>query len=136
MAYATNEQFSSENGPGSGLRVIADENGGIQVKSLAAGSGTLAPLTALAFNTSTNSWQVFDADGSNGTDEIKGFLWPDEVTLDGSDEVMAQVLMAGQVHYDDIPLVSGSYNQSELAAALKSAARPLGLRIQGLAEVR
>ena len=137
MAFTANEGFQSNAGKGSALRCVPTSN---QPKTFASGSGTLAALTAVAFNTSTDQWVVWDADGTNGTNIIKGFVWPDEVVLDAGGEVLGQVVLGGRIHYDDIPIVSGSYNQTELQDALRGDAasdvRSLGFIIEGLSEFR
>lgn len=135
MALNPNEKFDSAAGKGSSLRCFPHST---QTKEFAAGSGTLAPLTALAYNTTTDKWVVFDADGTNGTNIIKGFLWPDELVLDSDEEVLGVVAMNGRIHVDDIPEVSGSYNNAQLLAALRgesaSNVRSLGFVIEGLSK--
>lgn len=100
MATKKPELFSSAPGVGSGLRAWPTS---LQPKLFATGSGTLAKLTPVAFNTSTKQWVPWDQDGTNGTDTIRGFLFPDKVTLDGGEEVIAQVMLNGKVHFDDLP---------------------------------
>lgn len=133
MAYQDNELFSSASRDSS-LRVFPKS---IAPKTLAAAAGgpTLPALTPLAFNTSTNKWVVWTNGGSNGTGTISGFLWPDAVTLDATDDTLAQVLMAGDVHYEDIPVPSGE-TLANLKTALRSGPRALGLMIKGLDNVR
>lgn len=70
-----------------------------------------------------------------GTNLIKGFLWPDPVTLNADDELTAQILLEGKVHYDDIVVPSGE-TESVMKAELQANARALGLIIQGLVSVR
>lgn len=134
MAYDSNELYESGSvWPVVGLRVIPTS---IQPKTLAPGSGTLSRLTPLGYSVSQDKWVVFDpSDTSDGTDEIKGFLWPDEATLDAADDVLANVLLAGIVHYDDIPIPAG-VAENDLKAALREGPRALGLTIQGLENVR
>ena len=132
MAYAAHEKFSSASGLGS-EEMVAPER--ILPKTLASGSGTLARLTPVAFNTSTNFWVVWDADGPNGTDVISGFL-NEEVTLDGSNELIANVILAGVIHRDAVPVPSAE-TQNDLDTALKAATlREKGLFVQGLDAVQ
>lgn len=134
MAYDPNQGFASAAGKGSSPRCFPTS---VQPKTFASGTGTLAPLTAVAYNTSTDQWVVFDADGSNGTNVIKGFVWPDEATLVSGSEVLVQVAMGGRIHFDDIPLVSGSYNLAQLQAAVRSGGvRDLGFIIEGIDQFR
>jgi hypothetical protein len=77
-----------------------------------------------------------EAGGSaNGTNVIRGFVWPDAITLDSDEEVLGNVMLAGIVHYADIPLPSGESTAS-LQAALRSGVRELGITVQGLSQVR
>lgn len=132
MAYSANQQFQSANGKGSGLRAFPDS---VQPKTFASGSGTLAALTPVAFNTSTSKWVIYASGGANGTGTISGFVWPDAVVLDGSNEVLGNVMLGGRIHLDDIPIVSG-YTLAQLKASLISDARSRGFIIEGLADFR
>lgn len=70
-----------------------------------------------------------------GTDTIRGFVWPDPVVLAPANEVIGNVVMGGRIHFDDIPLVSGSYGILELRAALRTGlVRELGYIIEGLSQ--
>lgn len=72
---------------------------------------------------------------ANGTNVIRGFVWPDAITLDSDEEVLGQVLVAGTVHYDDIALPSGETIPS-LQTACRSGLRERGIHVQGLSQVR
>jgi len=132
MAYDSNELFSELAGKGSGLRFFPSS---VQPKTFAGGTGTIAKGTPLAYNTSTNLWVVFDADGANGTDTIKGFLWPDDHTLVSGSETISNVMLTGRVHIDDIPVVTG-YTLAELKTALQTTARGNGIIVEGLENFR
>lgn len=96
--------------------------------SLTGGAGTAAVTT------------VAQVDG-NGVDVIRGFVWPDPIVLDATNDVQGVVMLEGTIHYDDIVLPSG-----ESAATLKTylrsetvsgpGVRQLGLKIEGLSQVR
>lgn len=131
MALNPNELFASNTV--SALKRVEAKT--IQPKTFASGSGTLAQLTPIAFNTSTGFWVPWTDGGANGTGTISGFVWPDEVVLDSDDEVMGNVLLEGKVHYDDIALPSGE-TEANLKTALRDGPRGLGLIIQGLDQVR
>jgi len=74
---------------------------------------------------------------TNGLDLIKGFL-DEAITLDSSNEVLGNVIMAGQIHYDDILAAKpATKSTTELIAALKTGeVRKNGFNIQGLASFR
>lgn len=135
MAYTANEQFQSANGKGSALRCFPGYDGSIQPKTFASGSGTLAALTPVAFNTSTSKWVPYASGGANGTGTISGFVWPDAVVLDGTNDVLGNVILGGRIHLDDIPIISG-YTLAQLKTSLLSDARSRGFIIEGLANFR
>jgi len=129
MATQQSQLFSSNAGVGSGLRVDPKR---ILPGLFATGSGTLAKLTPVAFNTSTLQWVPWDADGANSTDAIRGFVWPDALTLDASDEVIGNILREGLVHFGDLPAyddVDGAASAAAYNAALR-AAQSWGLYVQ------
>jgi hypothetical protein len=129
MAYDANELFQSQAGVGSGLRAQATS---VQPKTLAGGTGTVAKLTPLAFNTQTGFWVIWDQDGTNGTNTIQGFLWPDSHTLVNGSETIANVMLGGRIHVDDIPVVVANYSLAQLKTALRSGIREKGFIIEGL----
>lgn len=105
-------------------------------KTFAAGTAKLAVGTPVAFNSSTKQWDVWSATGTNGLDEIRGFVYPEAIQQVSGKEVLGVVMMAGEIHYDDIVLPSGE-SESNLKAALRvDAVRERGLWITGLDEVR
>lgn len=75
-------------------------------------------------------------DEANGANLLKGFVWPDPVVLNASGEVIGNVMLRGEVHFDDIPVVGDTYGKAELRTALRSGARELGIKVQGLDQVR
>lgn len=132
MAYNANELYKSASGTNPFPRC---EPRTIQPKTFASGSGTLDPLTPVAFNTSSNKWVVWANGGANGAGTIKGFVGFDAVVLDSDEEVLGNVILEGKLHLDDIPVPSGQ-TLSNLKIALRSGPRDLGLIIQGLDQVR
>lgn len=133
MAYAENQLFSSASGKGSSLRCVPTS---VQPKTFAGGTALIAPLTPVAYNTSTNLWVIWDQDGSNGTNVISGFVWPDGVQLVSGSEVLGQVVLGGRIHFDDIPVVTANYSAAQLKAAVQSSVRSLGFIIEGLENFR
>ena len=133
MAEYASRPLLNQDGPfPQQLRALATVT---QPKTFGSGSGTLERLTPVAYNTSTNKWTVWTNGGANGTGTIRGFVWPDAVELDSSDDVLGNVMLAGRVHYDDIVLPYGE-TESNLQAALRSGPRELGLTIESLDQVR
>lgn len=132
MAQNANQLFSSANGKGSGLRCFPTS---VQPKSFAAGATALAPLTPVAFNTSTGFWVPYASGGANGTGTISGFVWPDAAPRHATDETTANVALGGRIHLDDIPIISG-YTLAQLKASLITDARTRGFIIEGLADFR
>ena len=131
MATNKPELFSSSAGVGSGLRAVATSQ---QPKLFKTGSGTLAKLTAVALNTSTLQWVPWDVLGTNGMNTIRGFVWSDEITLHGTDEVIGQVMLGGKVHFDDLPANlggAGAPTAAQVNAALR-AVHTYGLIVEGI----
>jgi len=135
MTLNSNELFSS-NSVDAVPSVQADV---IMPKEFAAGSGTLPRLAPIALNSSTKKFVPWDEDGSNDADTIVGFVWPDPIVLNATDEVLGQVMLAGRLHYDDVLAiiedVDANYSVAGLKAALQADCRTRGLHVQGLAEV-
>lgn len=134
MATQQPELFSSAAGIGSGLRV---EPKTVQPRKFGTtvGGVLLKKLTPVALNTTTKKWAPFDESGSaNGTNIIRGFVYPDEIDTDATDDVIGQVLLEGKVHFDDLPV----YNTVDLDAtvagwnaALRDA-HTFGLIVEGI----
>ena len=133
MAYSANQLFSETAGRGSGLRAFPET---VQPKTFASGSGTLAALTPVTYNTSTNKWTTFTNGGANGTGTILGFVWPDAIVLDAANDVIGNVLLEGKINFNDIPQTGAGYTLAQLKAAVQSQMRPLGIIIEGLDSVR
>lgn len=145
MTYADNELYSSTDKGDTSKRVDAEA---IQPKTFASGSGDdvdpeigLPVLTPLAVNSSTHKWVPWDANGANDTDTIRGFLWPDKLVLDDTDDMIANVLMRGKIHYDDV-LAAVEERAVEVEADLltelqnSSTLRTLGILVYGLASIQ
>lgn len=130
MALNPNELFA-ENTRAAPKRIFPEWS---QPKKFAAGSGTLLAGTLVAYDTTANTWKPWTQGGANGTGDMQGILWPDDVTLDSDEEVLGMVMLTGHAHRDDIALNGEA--QADVDAELKSSARVLGIHIQGLAGVR
>lgn len=132
MALNPNELFSS-NSANDATRTIAHR---VIVGKFKQGSGTLSVNAPLAYSTDDDMWVPYDAAGGPaGADSIRGFLFPDELTLDSDEEVLGQILVEGILHIDDI-LAATSEADASVKADLQANARALGLHIQGLVNVR
>ena len=128
MALNPNEKFTTTTGVGSGKRIFPTS---AQAMVFAAGTGTLAEGTPVAFDTSVGFWKLFQDAGINGIGVIKGFLTK-PVTLDSDEEVMGVVMLNGRIHIDDIPIVTG-YTLAQLKAKIKAGVRDLGIIVEGMA---
>lgn len=105
------------------------------VGTFANGSGTLAPLTPVAFNTSTKKWVVWANGGSNDTNAVKGFVWHNPVTLHSTNDVQGIIMLRGRIHMADIVLPAGE-DLDNLKNALRANARLLGIDVEGLDQIR
>ena len=133
MVLATEQLFQTAVGLGSGLRVEPTVQ---QPKMFAGGTAKLPQLTPIAFNSSLRLWVPWDADGVNGSDSIRGFVWPNEVQLVADEEVLGVVMLLGRVHVDDINLTKtpGPETLADLKIELRANVRDRGIIVEGLSE--
>lgn len=131
MTYATNNLVSSVTSIPATTRTIPRS---IHPKTLAAvGAAPLyAVLTPMAYNTSTNKWVIWANGGANGTGTIGGFL-NEPAQTDASNDVIANMVMSGQIHVDDVPVPSGQ-TLANLKIALADGMRSRGFDIVGMIE--
>lgn len=117
----------------------------LQAKTFAANGAAatldLPPLTPVAYNTSTNLWVPWVNGGANGAGTILGFVWPHTITLyaTGGGETIGSVMLAGELHYEDIDLSAGGGTSSQLIAQLQvnnPSLRSINLDIRGLNKIR
>lgn len=111
----------------------------------ASGSDTLPRNTPLAYNTSTNEWTVFTQGGTNGTNLIRAFVWPEAITLSASGEVIGTVMMEGTINYGDattaeiLAVLGGGATAANVGTAMVGgdpSLRELGIVVEGLSGVR
>ena len=124
-------------------RIKSDLN---ENKTFAADAGgsavTLVAGTPVAFNTSTDLWVPWLHNGANGTDEIRGIAWPDDIVINasGGGEVIGSVMMRGEAHYEDLDVSAVASTSANLVTALQQGGsadnlRTLGIDIKGLDKV-
>lgn len=133
MAYAANELFGkSDYDPFP--RIIPEK---VIVATFApdVAEAELAVGTPVAYDEAAYNWKPWSAAGTGDVDEIKGFIYPDTVQLDGSGEVLAQVMVKGEIHYEDIVRPDGE-SAADLREALRTQCMARGLMVRGLTEVR
>lgn len=132
MALADNQLFRSADGPKPLPRTHFSPHG-IKVATLAEDASvtpaqvTLKRLSPLVWDTdSYRAWIKTDA-------RVHVLLADDNVVLDLTDDVLANVVIRGQVSFLDIPNTDGSdTNSTLLKAALRSGMRELGIDITDL----
>lgn len=96
----------------------------------------LAVGTPLAYDSDNDQWAVWSNGGTvTGVDTIRGFVYPVPVQLHASEEVLGIVMVAGEIHYDDIVLPSGE-SAADLMTAIRGNLAALGLYVTGLTQVR
>jgi hypothetical protein len=126
MAVNVPELFTDGTATTNGLRFAPTSVKGKQLW-LHAGALLLEPGTALGIITATGLWTLWTdlATWGVGTDFIRGFVWPDAVQQHATETVLMNVMMAGTVNYNDIPL------NGETAANLKASLRIAAVRNAG-----
>lgn len=90
--------------------------------------------TPVAFDTSVNKWKIWANAGINGVNIIKGFVY-ETFTSDGTDDVLAVVMVKGSILFDDIVLPDGE-TENNLKAALQTNMIERGLDIKELENIR
>lgn len=142
MALGADELFSTVDKGDTMPRVQIDA---IQAKTLAPGAGDdvdpaigLPALTPMARSSALSKWVPWDANGANATDLMLGLL-AERTVLDDTDDVLANVIMTGKVHYDAV-LAAVEERAVEVAAdlvtELTSGPRALGILVYNLPDVR
>lgn len=95
----------------------------------------LAVGTPVAFDEANFVWVAWSASGTGDVDEIKGFIYPDALQLSATGEVIGQVMVEGDIHYDDIVLPDGE-SATDLREALRTDCLARGLVVRGLSKIR
>ncbi len=119
----------------------------IRPKTVAAAAGdpVYPPMTPMAYNTSSGYWVPFTQGGSNETNVIRAFVGPAGCQASASGEVLAELILEGEVHRDDIntaairALLGGSPSEANVDTALAAgdpSLRELGINVVGLETVR
>lgn len=144
MAIEKNDLFSSKTG--SKYPLIASTETQPKTFAAAAGDPTLSVGHPVVFNTSTGYWEPLDGDGTNGTDTIKGFIYPSPATLHATSETIHNVMLQGEVHYPSILELLGCSDSTpageidatiaQFKAAMQTDCRQLGISVQGVEGVR
>lgn len=98
MALKITELFQTEAHP------IADGTHCTRSRTVefATGSVTLPRNCPVVFDDTALVWKPLAAAGAAATGSIRGFVWPEAITLDGSAEVLGVVMMEGEINYGDI----------------------------------
>lgn len=138
MALVDNEQFTENDLGDRSKRVTADV---LQPKEFASvgAEEELPVLTPVSINTATGKWAAWDANGSNGLDQMEGLVWPDPITVKTSGEVLGTVMLAGKVHYEDVLAAVEDRAvevEADLQTELRSGQRSRGIMVYGLSQVR
>jgi len=107
------------------------------------GSATLPRNCPVAYNTSLNKWVPCDPDGStNGVEDIRGFVWPEAITLNASNDVTGTIMVEGTINVADIntAAILAVLGEADFTTNLKGqlgsgsvpTLRELGIIVEGL----
>jgi hypothetical protein len=72
---------------------------------------------------------------TNGTHKIKGFVYPELVTTDQTNDVVGVIMTKGEIAYADIAALIAAGSLTALQTALKDGLVAAGLVVQGLVNV-
>jgi hypothetical protein len=72
---------------------------------------------------------------TNGTHKIVGFVNPNPILLDDTNDVIGVIMTVGEVHYDEVAALVAVGDVTALEAALKDGLVERGLIVQGLAGI-
>jgi hypothetical protein len=133
MAYQNPDRYLSKD-RAAAPRVIPRLIGEKTLAPLA-GAPALPHLTPLAFDTVLGKWIPFANANVNGGNKVIGFLLADfydqTVTTDAVNDTLVSVMLAGEIHVDDIPTPVGE-TTNNLKTSLRLYTRPVDLTIRGL----
>jgi hypothetical protein len=133
MSYAANELFGkSDYNP---FPRIIPEKVIVATLSPDVAETELAVGTPMAYDEAAYNWKPWSAAGTGDVDEIKAFVYPSPVQLDGSEEVLAQLMVKGEIHYEDVVRPDGE-SAADLREALRTQCMARGLIVRGLTDVR
>lgn len=130
MTYATRNLVGSATDTAATTRTFPTK---ARPKTLVAvGAAPLyAQLTPMAVHATTGKWAVWANAGSNNLNIISGFLL-EATQTDATNEVLAVMILAGKIHFSDIPIPSGE-TEANLKTALRAVTtREKGFDIEGL----
>lgn len=106
---------------------------GVRTFKVSAGAETLPVGTPVSTDGASNQLVPWSHAGAD--EEIVGFVFPREVTLDASDEIQGIVCLGGgsEIHFDDIDISVGGASSANLKTELRKARTSYrGFDIQGL----
>lgn len=146
MALGTNELFSSRDFSGRPRMVVERNKVATILGGGVAAAATLPVGSPLAYDTTVGGWVPLTQGGANGSGVCIAFVAHKEVTVDATDDVQAVIMLAGEVHRDDINtaailaavvLASGaSLSLAQLDTQLKaSILRDKQITVRGIADV-
>jgi len=121
MALKITELFQTESHP------VADGTHCTRSRTVqfATGSGDLPRNCPVVFDDTALMWKPLAHNGAAATGSIRGFVWPEAITLDGSDEVLGVIMVEGEMNYGDcstaaIRTACGSISEANLKTALRN----------------
>jgi hypothetical protein len=98
--------------------------------------GNNVPVVVVAEVSTLTGGTITVATGTAGVDDfgvsqIAGFVYPDSILIDATNDVLGVVMTRGEINYESIELVSPN-TATQLKLALRSGPRTLGLDIKNL----
>jgi len=100
--------------------------------TFAAATGTLKVGYAVAFDSSVGHWKPWTDSAANGVGDIRGIVYPADITLAAANEVQGAIMLTGTVHRDDILSAESDAN---VDAECRANLRDRGIIVDGLDQV-
>lgn len=99
-------------------------------------AATILAGTVMGYITANDTWTPWTDGAVDGSQVVKGILWPEDAVMNGTDDKVANILVKGRVHFND--LVAHTFVQgvdtAEYAALkvnLETESRPAGIYVEG-----
>lgn len=141
MALNPNDLYPAETTSGAQIRVQPAEGpGALVVKQFAAnGAAPILPAGCPVYADSTTGfWAKIVPAGTTtyaaatAIEQVMGIVWPKDIQLHATNEVLGTVMLRGSAHIDDVATAFGGSTANFLTACRNPSTRFRGIFLEGL----